>query len=191
VVFLHGAGESGDDLEQVKIHGPPKLVEKAPGDFPFLVVSPQAPNDHVPLIDRWNPRLVAELVEHIASQYAVDRDRISLTGLSMGGFGTIRTLAHYPDLFAAGAPICGGGWEFYARPLKDVPLWFFHGDNDLTVPVELSLSLVKALRRQGGQPRLTIYENVAHDSWTQTYENPELYRWLLSHKRSDRPEARP
>lgn len=186
LVFLHGAGESGDDLEKVKIHGPPKLVEKRPADFPFLVVSPQVLDDRVPIIDRWQPALVAELVEHIASRYAVDRDRIYLTGLSMGGFGTIRTLAHYPDVFAAGAPICGGGWEFYGKSLKDVPMWFYHGDNDLVVPVELSTGLVKAIRKQGGNPRLTIYENVGHDSWTATYDNPEFYRWLLSHKLSDR-----
>ncbi|MDZ4689577.1 MAG: prolyl oligopeptidase family serine peptidase [Planctomycetaceae bacterium] len=187
LVFLHGAGESGDDLDKVKIHGPPKLVEKQPGDFPFVVVSPQVLDDSVPLIDRWQPKFVAELVEHVAGHYAVDRDRIYLTGLSMGGFGTIRTLAAYPDLFAAGAPVCGGGWDHYAKALKDVPMWFFHGDNDIGVPVELSTGLVKAIRKQGGQPRLTIYENVGHDSWTQTYENPELYRWLLSHKLSDRP----
>lgn len=187
LVFLHGAGESGDDLEKVKIHGPPKLVENRPEDFPFVIASPQVPIDHIPVVDRWQPALVAELVEHLAGRYAIDRDRIYLTGLSMGGYGTIRTLATYPDLFAAGAPICGGGWENYARSLKDVPMWFFHGDNDIGVPVELSTGLVKAIRKQGGQPRLTIYENVGHDSWTATYDNPELYRWLLSHKLSERP----
>jgi predicted peptidase len=184
VVFLHGAGESGDDLNKVKVHGPPKLVEQRPADFPFIVASPQVPDDDVPVIDRWQPRFVAELVEHIASHYAVDRDRIYLTGLSMGGFGTIRTLAHYPKLFAAGAPICGGGWNLYDKTLKDVPMWFFHGDNDLVVPVELSTGLVKAIRQKGGKPRLTIYENVDHDSWTKTYETPELYEWLLSHTRA-------
>uniref|UniRef100_A0A7C2NWN0 Phospholipase n=1 Tax=Schlesneria paludicola TaxID=360056 RepID=A0A7C2NWN0_9PLAN len=186
LVCLHGSGESGDDLEKVKSHGPPKLVETRPGDFPFVIVSPQVRDDEVPAIDRWQPRFIAELVEHVASHYAVDRDRIYLTGLSMGGFGTIRTLAQYPDLFAAGAPICGGGWDYYARQLKEVPLWFFHGDNDRAVPVELSTVLVKAIRREGGRPRLTVYENVDHDSWTATYDNPELYRWLLSHKLSDR-----
>jgi predicted peptidase len=183
VVFLHGAGESGDDLNKVKIHGPPKLVEQRPADFKFILASPQVLDDDTPIIDRWQPQFVAELVEHIASHYAVDRDRIYLTGLSMGGFGTIRTLARYPKLFAAGAPICGGGWELYAKHLKDVPMWFFHGDNDPVVPVELSTGLVKAIRRQKGRPRLTIYDNVDHDSWTRTYENPELYEWLLSHTR--------
>ncbi|MBI1348840.1 DUF1080 domain-containing protein [bacterium] len=185
VLFLHGAGESGTDLERVKIHGPPKLVVEDPAKFPFLVVSPQA-DGPAPYVDRWNAKLLAELVDHIAANYQVDPDRIYVTGLSMGGYGTLRLVANYPDKFAAALPICGGGWPNYADALAKVPLWFVHGDNDSAVPVEYSLIMVKAIRAKKGEPRLTILENVGHDSWTSTYADPKFYEWLLSHKLSDR-----
>jgi len=188
LLFLHGAGESGDDLQLVKVHGPPKLVEQRPNDFPFVIVSPQASKVDTPLVDRWQPRLLAELVDHVAGKYAVDTDRLYVTGLSMGGYGTIRLVAHYPGKFAAAAPICGGGWSNYGRNLAPVPMWFFHGDADAAVPVERSIDVVRAMRQAGGKPRLTVYSGVEHDSWTQTYLNPELYDWLLQHKLSERPE---
>ncbi len=186
LLFLHGAGECGPDLEKVKIHGPPKLVETNPGDFPFVVISPQAEN-FGPYVDRWNPKLLVELVDHVAGKYAVDPDRLYVTGLSMGAYGTLRMLAHYPEKFAAALPICGGAWLHYGEPLARIPLWIIHGDADGAVPVEYSTQLVKAIRDKKGQPRLTILENVGHDSWTQTYANPEYYQWLLSHRLSQRP----
>lgn len=188
LLFLHGAGESGTDLNKVKVHGPPKLVEEKPENFPFIVVSPQADGPS-PYVDRWNPKLLAELVDHIAATQAVDTDRIYVTGLSMGGYGTIRLVANYPDKFAAALPVCGGGWNNYADALAKVPMWFVHGDADTAVPVEYSLTLVKAIRAKGGQPRLTILENVGHDSWTSTYANPDFYTWLLSHRLSERGQA--
>lgn len=188
LLFLHGAGESGTDLEKVKIHGPPKLVVQRPEDFPLLVISPQA-DGPAPYVDRWNARLLAELVDHVASEYRVDTDRLYVTGLSMGGYGTIRLVANYPDKFAAAVAVCGGGWNNYAENLARVPLWFIHGDNDAAVPVEYSITLTKAIRGKGGQPRLTILENVGHDSWTTTYNNPQTYEWLLQHRLSQRPAA--
>lgn len=188
LLFLHGAGESGTDIAKVKVHGPPKLVEERPGDFPFIVVSPQADLPG-PIVDRWSPPILADLVDQLSQQYAVDTDRIYVTGLSMGGYGTIRLTAHYPDKFAAALPICGGGWPNYAEALAKVPMWFVHGDNDAAVPVEYSLTMVKAIRGKGGKPRLTILENVAHDSWSSTYANPDFYRWLLTHRLSDRKPA--
>jgi predicted peptidase len=187
MIFLHGAGECGDNLELVKIHGPPKLVEKRPDDFPFIVASPQAPNNDVPIIDRWDGRLLSQFLDHLLETDAADADRVYLTGLSMGGFGSFRWAAREPKRFAAVVPICGGGWALsYAKPLKDVPLWIFHGDQDFGVPVRLSQEMAQAIREEGGEPKLTIYEGVGHDSWTATYDNPEVYKWLLSHKLSDR-----
>ncbi len=186
LLFLHGAGECGVDLNLVKIHGPPKLMEKKPGDFPFIVVSPQAPINEVPIIDRWDPRLLVELVDQVAAKYNADTDRLYVTGLSMGGYGTFRLCAHYPKKFAAAVPICGGGWTNYAEALAQVPMWIFHGTDDEAVPLERSLEIVKSVRKRGGKPLFTVYDGVAHDSWTQTYDNPEVYTWLLKHRLSNR-----
>ncbi|MCW4011906.1 MAG: alpha/beta hydrolase-fold protein, partial [Candidatus Bathyarchaeota archaeon] len=117
LVFLHGAGERGDDLELVKIHGPPKLIE-AGHDFPFIVVSPQ-----VSLDEWWSPDTVVWLTKEIMENYSVDTERIYLTGLSMGGFGTWHTATKYPEMYAAIAPICGGGDPTKAHRIKDVPVW--------------------------------------------------------------------
>jgi predicted peptidase len=189
LLFLHGAGECGSDLELVKLHGPPKLVTQRPNDFPFVVVSPQAPASDKPYVDRWEAPLLAELVDQVAAKFAVDTDRLYVTGLSMGGYGTIRLCANYPGKFAAAVPVCGGGWNNYASNLVPVPMWFFHGDHDLAVPVEMSTDLVRSIRLKGGQPKLTIYDNVGHDSWTATYNNPEVYTWLLEQRLSQRKAA--
>jgi predicted peptidase len=186
IIFLHGGGESGEDVNLVKTHGPPKLVEERPGDFPFIVASPQAPKYEAPNIDRWDARLLSQFLDHLLAEFAADPDRVYLTGLSDGGFGTIRWAAREPKRFAAIVPICGGGWRYYGKHLKDVPIWMFHGDQDPGVPVRFAQELAEAIRAAGGDPKLTIYEGVGHDSWTATYNNPQLYQWLLSHKVSDR-----
>lgn len=188
LIFLHGAGECGDNLQLVKIHGPPKLVEQKPGDFPFIVASPQAakPPHNGPFVERWETKTLSRLLDDLETKYAVDKDRIYLTGLSMGGFGTLRWAAHEPHRFAAIVPICGGGWHYYGKQLKDVPAWFFHGDQDSAVPLAFSQKVVDAIRKEGGNPKLTVYEGVGHDSWTATYNNPEVYKWMLSHMLSDR-----
>jgi len=176
IVFLHGRGETGDDLKKVKIHGPPKVVEKKK-DFPFIVVSPQAPQP------RWRPAEVIALIDGVCDKYKVDKDRIYLTGLSMGGFGTWATAAVYPDRFAAIAPICGGGDPRTAEKLKGLPIWVFHGAKDSAVPPARSEAMVKALKEAGHEVKYTLYPDAGHDSWTVTYDNPELYKWFLEHKR--------
>src|SRR5262249_28068198 len=128
IIFLHGAGECGDSLELVKIHGPPKLVEQKPSEWSFIVASPQAPSNEVPFVGRWDGRLLSQFLDELLAKYAADADRVYLTGLSMGGFGTLRWAAREPKRFAAIVPICGGGWPHYGRELKDVPTWMFHGD---------------------------------------------------------------
>jgi predicted peptidase len=177
MVFLHGAGERGDDLEAVKKWGPPKIVAEKP-DFPFVLVSPQCPREV-----RWDIDLIAQLTEHVAGELKIDKQRMYITGLSMGGMATWRLLAKYPKLYAAAVPICGGGDPAQAAKMKQVPIWAFHGDADKTVPVTRSKEMVDAVNQAGGSAKLTVYPGVGHNSWSETYANPEVYKWLLSHKR--------
>jgi predicted peptidase len=176
VVFLHGAGETGADLSMVKKHGPPKLAEKK--DFPFILVSPQAPTWG------WNPEAVNGLIDEIMTTYRVDPDRVYLTGLSMGGYGTWALACAYPDKFAAAVPICGGGNQVMASRLKNLPLWVFHGGKDTVVLPAESKTMVNAVKRAGGKVKFTVYPDAGHDSWTETYDNPEMWKWLLSQKRA-------
>jgi predicted peptidase len=101
----------------------------------------------------------------------------------MGGYGTWALAAAYPDKFAAAAPICGGGDTASAEKLKDLPLWVFHGEKDSVVPAQRSKDMVAAIEKAGGKPKLTLYPEAAHDSWTETYNNPDFYTWLLSQRR--------
>jgi predicted peptidase len=179
MLFLHGAGERGNDLKLVKKHGPPKIVEKQK-DFPFIVVSPQCPKDQW-----WDEDLdvLINLLDEIITKYDVDEQRVYLTGLSMGGFGTWALGSRYADRFAAIAPICGGGNLSMVLKLTDMPIWAFHGAKDNVVPMEQSEQMVNMINKRGGNAKLTIYPEAGHDSWTKTYDNPEFYDWLLSHQR--------
>jgi predicted peptidase len=177
IIFLHGSGERGADLDKVKVHGPPKLVE-SDTNFPFIVVSPQAPEGVW-----WELDKLDALLADIQKQYRVDASRIYLTGLSMGGFGTWDWAIARPGLFAAIAPVCGRSDVSKAAALKDTPIWAFHGDNDTAVDMAGSVDMVAAVRKAGGNPRLTIYPDTGHDSWTRTYADPALYYWFLQHRR--------
>ena len=179
MLFLHGAGERGNDLNKVKVHGPPKIVGEKK-DFPFIVVSPQCPKSAL-----WNNKLdvLINLLDEIIAQYDVDTERVYLTGLSMGGYGTWALASKYPNRFAAAAPICGGGMRIMAFGLKDVPIWAFHGAKDSVVPLEESEEMVAAVKARGGNAKLTVYPEAKHDSWTETYNNPELYKWFLKHRK--------
>lgn len=176
MLFLHGAGERGTDLDLVKVHGPPKIVDSKP-DFPFIVASPQCP-----LKQRWHAEQLIQLIDALSKDYRVDPKRIYVTGLSMGGFGTWSLCAAYPGRFAAAVPICGGGNVEDAAKLKSLPLWVFHGAKDGVVTPDRSESMVKAVEAAGGKPKFTVYPEAAHDSWTETYNNQALYDWLLEQK---------
>lgn len=175
IVFLHGAGERGRDLKIVERHGPHRYRETHP-DFPFIIVAPQCPTGAF-----WGPRRVLKTLDSALRKLRVDTSRIYLTGLSMGGFGTFYTAMAAPDRFAALAPICGGGDPRRAEEIKHIPIWVFHGGLDEIVPIANSEAIVKALRAAGAEPRYTVYPEAHHDSWTATYENPELYAWFLQH----------
>jgi predicted peptidase len=183
IIFLHGAGERGNDLNKVKVHGLAKMLETRE-DFPFVVVSPQCPEkgwwtDYLPTLKA--------LIEQISKEYNVDESRIYMTGLSMGGFGTWTMAERYPDLFAAIAPICGGGEAFLAKYIK-APVWAFHGAKDDIVPLQRSQEMVDAVKAGGVEVKFTIYPDLMHNSWETAYANEELYKWFLSHKKTSNNE---
>jgi len=187
LIFLHGAGERGTDLESVKKHGPPKLIDQGE-DLPFVVVSPQCPPEQWWAM-RENVDGLAKLATYIQSEYSIDTNRTYLTGMSMGGYGSWAAAAAYPDLFAAIIPVCGGADLKTAADLKSIPAWAFHGRDDDVVPLVRSEEIVNEVSKIGGDARLTIYDNVQHDSWSVTYANREIYDWLLSHEIRNRRNA--
>ena len=184
MLFLHGAGERGTDVTRVQIHGPPKLLA-AGTDLPvkqFIVISPQCPPEQW-----WQPHELIALLDDVLEKHPNhDPARVYLTGLSMGGYGTWDTATRYPSRFAAIAPICGGGdARRAARSLRSMPTWVFHGEKDNVVPISQSEVMVDALKKAGNDVKFTRYPNAEHDSWTETYNNPELYSWLLQHTRRE------
>ena len=183
ILFLHGMGERGDDLELVKIHGIPKIV-KTKKDFPFIAVSPQCPTEYV-WRDKKMLHAVESLILKIIKNYRIDKTRVYVTGLSMGGYGTWALAARRPDLFAAAVPICGGGDPATVIELNNLPIWVFHGGRDKVVLPEESEKMVRALEKAGGKVHYTLYPEAYHDSWTETYDNPALYDWMLKNRKVD------
>lgn len=184
LLFLHGMGERGSDLTLLTRHGIPKLLQEG-RKLPFLVVAPQCPAESF-----WTEETEAlkALLDHIQRTHAVDPRRIYITGLSMGGFGTLEMALRYPDLFAAAIPVCGGIGSVYGKihlpRLKNLPLWLFHGVQDTVVPPGESMAVHRQLRALGSRKvRLTLYKDLAHDSWSRTYESEEIYRYLLRHRK--------
>jgi predicted peptidase len=177
LLFLHGSGERGDDIERVKVHGPPRLIA-AGKEFPLIVVSPQCPE-----LRTWHPLELKALLDDLVQRYKVDQDRIYLTGLSMGGSGTWMLAMNFPERFAAIAPICGRGDPDGAKRIAHLPIRVFHGAKDEAVPLEYSQKMVDALQKIDADVQLTVYPEAEHDSWTETYDNPGFYEWLLEHKR--------
>jgi predicted peptidase len=186
ILFLHGAGERGTNLAKVAAHGPPRIVTNRV-DFPFVVISPQCPNGQV-----WEKEALITLLDKALKKYRIDPERVYLTGLSMGGFGSWSLATAYPERFAAVVPICGGGnvIDVLLPPkgkeaaLKSLPIWAFHGGKDPVVKVEESERMIDAFKKAGNNNvKLTIYPEAQHDSWTETYKNEELYKWFLEHTR--------
>ena len=180
ILFLHGAGERGTDVSLVAKHGPPKLLAQGES-IPAIVVSPQCPPG-----EWWNAHLEAlsGLLDQIIDKYNVDTKRIYLTGLSMGGYGSWALAAQEPERFAAVMPICGGGSRISSLNLTELPIWAFHGEDDSVVPVAESKDMVDAIEKRGGNVKLTLYPGVDHDSWTQTYDNPDVWEWLFAQKKN-------
>jgi predicted peptidase len=187
LMFLHGAGERGTNIWLVAKHGPFKTGAATNN---FIIVSPLCPAGK-----DWSEDVLLALLDDIEARYPVDKHRVYLTGLSMGGFGTWNLGLNHPDRFAAIAPICGGGETIgivlahnydpvTLAQMKSLGIWAFHGGKDTTVPTDESAHMVNALKAVGCTDiKLTIYPEAGHDSWTQAYAEPELFPWLLKHSR--------
>lgn len=178
IIFLHGSGERDNDLSKLKVHSLPKILDTR-RDFPFIVVSPQAPPD-----GDWDTNVLDALLDEMLEKLPIDPDRVYLTGLSMGGHATWSWAVNRPDRFAAIAPVAGIGPHYRSCRLLHVPVWAFHGDQDSVVPFKEDESMVKAVQSCGGEARLTAYAGAGHDAWSETYANPELYKWFLQHVRA-------
>lgn len=200
LLFLHGSGERGSDVQRVARHGPPKLLaggstltesEAAAGRAlaeNFIVISPQCPTWQL-----WHDDAVLALLDAVCAELKVDPARVYLSGLSMGGYGTWSLALRHPQRFAAIVPICGGGRLLdilisrgaAREAMQSLGVRAFHGAKDPTVPMTESQRMVESLRRAGAKDvELTVYPEAKHDSWTETYAKPELYEWLLTHARN-------
>ena len=182
VLFLHGAGPRGNDNRSHLIEVPARLThEQWRTRFPCFLAAPQCPQG-----SHWTAQIgvLVSLIEALCERYPIDRRRIYLTGLSMGGFGSWHLAADRPDLFAAVVPICGGGDPAQAERLADVPLWAVHGAADRVVPVASTRQMIDAIRQAGGDPKYTELPGVGHDCWTKTYQDPNgPIPWMFRQKR--------
>ena len=186
IIYLHGSSRRGRDIVEVKANGLPPVIDTK-ADFDFIVASPQALSKY-PWQRCWQPNDLILLLDELLKNYHIDPNRVYLTGLSMGGYGTWACIARHPKRFAAAAPICGGGDPAWAKAISPVPVWAFHGEHDYVVPIQRSAEMIDAIQAAGGRATLTRYPKVGHDSFTQTYANPALYAWFLQHTRVDSTE---
>lgn len=179
ILFLHGVGERGDDLALVANHGLPRLIEEG-RELPFAVVSPQCP-----AAQRWTDRVadLGHLLDDLQWRLPIDPDRVSITGLSMGGEGAWALAASDPGRVAALVPVCGRANLADAPRLRNVPVWAFHGQRDEGVPVSQTIDMVAAVEASGGWARATIYSELGHYCWDAAYATGELYEWLLERRR--------
>lgn len=198
VLFLHGAGERGDDNENTLLHITPMINTKENREkYPAYVLIPQCAKDIKWVDTDWTKKehthneeatapmqAVIALLEQLEDNYNIDPTRIYVMGLSMGGFGTWDLLTRYPNRFAAAIPICGGGDVAKAPLIKDLPLWVFHGERDNVVPVECARTMVTAIKEAGGELiKYTEYKGVKHGSWIPALKEPELLEWLFKHQK--------
>jgi len=177
ILFLHGSTERGTNVEDVRRLGLPAALDGGLR-IPFLVVSPQIGPEEI-----WSSASLKKLLDRVMKELRVNPDRIYLTGWSLGGYGAWNMAESYPNLFAAAAPVSGGGDPELAHLIRDIPFWVFHGLQDVNVSPYQSMEMVQALQWAGADVKLTMYRDLAHDCWAETYGNRELYRWFLSNKR--------
>lgn len=175
ILFLNGAGERGADPEVLVQQGLPRYLQSGM-ELPAVVICPQCPAGIT-----WENILfqLDTILENALARYPIDRQRLSLTGLSMGGFGAWSYAIAHPRRFFRVAPICGGGMIWRAALLKNTPIWAFHGDRDQDVPAVYSEMMVEAVNRHGGSARLTLFPETAHNAWDPAYLHTGLLDWLL------------
>lgn len=188
VIFLHGSGERGTDINLVKKHGPPMLVEKNPA-FPFIVISPQLPEQSATAGRYWPVPPLEAILDHALKTWRIDPSRVYLTGLSLGGIATWEWGTTHPQRFAALAPVAAFGDPLKACNAKDVPVWAFHGDHDDAVDTRGDFEMVDALKKCGAAPRLTIYPNTDHWSWVPAYNDPALWMWFMEQRKAAPPKT--
>jgi len=195
VIFLHGSGERGSDNEsQLKWGVLNFSAEQTMIKHPAIVIAPQCPanqgwsnfsggrksTDMTLLPSPSKPmELLIELIHKLAKELPVDTNRIYITGLSMGGFGTFDAIERYPLLFAAAVPVCGGGDISKAASISHIPIWIFNGAEDAAVNPLHSLSMLEALTKAGSHPGFTQYPEVGHFSWLGAYTDPLMMEWLF------------
>ena len=178
IVFLHGAGERGDDLEALKTHGIPKLFTQNQDydGLRVITLSPQCPQERTWYDYKWE---VISLIEAISEDYNVDKERVALCGISMGGFGTWEIALQVPEMFCKIAPICGGGMNWRAWYLRNTPIRVYHGRLDDIVPISQSEAMVNSIRLQGGDIEFTVYDDLGHCCWARAFEETDLISWLI------------
>ena len=187
ILFLHGAGETKGGKKMPVEVGIGTHIKAHEKSFPFITVIPQAETRGWQA-DGPNAKRALAMLDAVTKEFKTDPNRVYLTGISMGGYGTWSLAAAHPDRWAAVVPICGGvrGKEEVgktAEKVKDIPCWVFHGDKDPAVPVDRSRELVEALKAAGGHPKYTEYPGVPHNSWDKAYATPELWTWLAQQKK--------
>ncbi len=179
LLFLHGSGQLGDDLELVAKCGPPELLANGK-QLPMIVISPQCRTGR-----QWESNQLLALLDHLEQHFSVDPDRVYISGQSMGGYGTWTLAAVAPERFAAAIPVCGGGNLEDAKRLVNLPIWAFHGAMDEVVPLERSQQMVDAIEKLGGNATLTIYPDKGHGICDLTFSRDDLYQWLLAQHRAN------
>ena len=177
IIFLHGAGTRGNDINKL-ISNPFFALTEKHEKFPFVCIAPLCSENT--WFDMWEH--LEKLVAEILRLPFADRKRIYLMGASMGGYATWQLAMSMPDCFAAIVPICGGGMYWNSGRLVGLPVWAFHGAKDTVVRLEESVKMVEAIKRHGGEAELTVYPENGHDAWSDTYSNPEVFSWLLQHR---------
>ncbi len=183
IIQLHGAGEvgnGGDDLPKVDLHGLSHILGPEV-EYPCLFIMPQCPPDSFWAAEILNLHC---FIQKLITLFDIDRSRIYLTGLSMGGYGTWLTACRFPQTFAAIAPICGGGMVWKV-PVLDMPVWAFHGTQDQTVYPSETMNMIQKLREvrpDDPEIKMTLLDNAGHNAWDHAYTD-ELVSWLLSKHR--------
>jgi predicted peptidase len=178
VLFLHGSGERGEDLQRVKVHGPPKHAAQG-ADFPFVLASPQLPEGRA-----WDSGELHALRQALLERLPLDPRRVTATGLSLGGHGVWDWASAYPADLAGIAPVCGHGTPARVCTARRVPVRAYHGAADTVVPLAAQQACVDALRACGGEVQFTVYPGVGHDAWNPAYEDPGLVPWLMAQRRA-------
>jgi predicted peptidase len=195
VLFLHGAGERGKDNERQLIHGVPEFAKaENRKQYPRFLIAPQCPANEgwsnflskkpTTAKEQSEPGMLAvDLVKAIEKEFSIDPNRIYITGLSMGGYGTWDIIVRHPDMFAAAVPVCGGGDPSQAEKIAKLPIWVFHGGKDKVVPPQRSREMVEAIKKAGGEAKYTEYPDVGHDSWVKAYKDADMMKWLFEQKK--------